>query len=417
MKSPTTSTVKGFLLPEIMIAFSLMTLFLVSSLALSATSQGLREQALKKLERLPTMLSDMASSSLLRQNYAEEWGRDNCSTRLTFDKDESFDRTSLYSKGTDLGSGNTSTDIEVRNGVAYVTADSGNTMLPDFFIMDLHDATAPRIISSFDTGPGLASLEVAGSYAYVSNLGTTNQFQVIDIRNRASPTLRAKLKLPLPHASSTAPFGTSIFYSRGLVYLGTEKWEGKEFAIIDVSSPENPRYIGGLETNTLIHDIYVRGTTAYLAASDTGQMRSVDVSNPRAPVEIESFSPSGSATQQGKVLSYFDGILALGRTTGGFNVASNHEAFIFSTSSTLVVASSMDIPGGVYGMLLRPPHVFLGTRSPGHEFQIWRIDFSSMVFERLLGFLPSRMTCDGENMYFATGDARGVAVLKLDKKK
>ncbi len=427
MKLPTTLVNRGFLLPEIMIAFSLMTLFLVSALALTTTMQRLHDQAVEHLTKLEMVIENMSSSTmrlygndsienffdpltLLTSDYANAWGRDSCSSRFSFNPTNVF----LYAQGVDLGAGNVSTDLEVRNNIAYLTADSATASAPDFYIIDMRDPGAPVIMSSLNTGPGLSALEVAGHYVYTTNLGSTNQLQVIDISNRLSPVLVTKLKLPLPNASSTAPSATSIFYSKSRVYLGTEKWEGTEFAVVDVSQPSSPQHLGGFETNTLVNDIYMRDERAYLANSDIGQMRILNVHDPTIITEIGIFSPTGYATQEGKVLSYFEEKFGLGRTTGGFNVLANPEAFLFSTTSPVTPETSHDIPGGVYGMLLRPPFIYLATRSPGHEFQVWKSDFSEKIFEKALGFLPQRMTCDGQTLYFATGDRKGVAVLKIN---
>lgn len=425
---------KGFLLPEIMIAFSIMTLFIVSFLVLSFAMDRLRVQAVQHLDRLEFVIPNIASSTLhtkklygndtqeifldpitlLVSDYANGWGRDTCDPRFSFNiSSGSSQEINLYAQGVSLGTGNVSTDIEVRNGVAYLAADSTTASSPDLYVIDIHDPASPFIMSSLNTGPGLTQLEVAGHYIYAANLGTTHQLHIIDIADRASPVVVAKLKLPLPNASSTAPFASSLFYHEGFIYLGTEKWEGKEFSVIDVSIPSSPLYLGGFEMNTLLNDIYVRDGIAYVAASDIGQMRFLNISNPMNIIEIATFSPSGWATQQGKTLSYFENRLFLGRTTGGFNVVNNHEVFIFPTSTLQYYPeNSRDIPGGIYGLLYRSPYIYLATRSPGHEFQIWKEDLSELISEKSLGFLPRMMACDELAMYFATGDSRGIAVLK-----
>ncbi|MDP3962487.1 MAG: hypothetical protein Q8Q03_01300 [bacterium] len=409
MKSQITSAVKiqnrGFLIMEMMIAFSIMTLFLSSAVMLSATMQSLRMQAVKELENL-----ERFTFAPVLSDYANAWGRDSCSASFFFNPKKTF----LHSSGLNISS-NPSTDLEVRNGIAYFTADSPVGSSPDFYIADMRDPESPFIISSINTGPGLSALEVAGRFIYAANSGTTNQLQIIDIADRHDPVLLSTLKLPLPHASSTAPAATAIFYSRGLVYLGTKKWEGNEFSIIDVSNPASPKYLGGFETGTLINDIYARDGYAYLAASDIAQMRILDVRDPSNITQLDSFSPSGWETQEGKVFSYFEGSLSLGRTPGGFNNSNNHEVFIFSSSSPHVMEYSRDIPGGVYGIVIRPPHAYLATRSTGREFQIWDNSLENLVFEKSLGFSPRALSCDRNNLYFATGDGKGVSALIIEK--
>ncbi len=407
MKSPITSNTKGFLVGEAMIAFSLMTLLITSTVILSATMNELRASATRMLEHIPFAIENLASTTLTTKkvygndtittsldpfllstsDYVTAWGRDTCDPRLDLGSNPDTKTLSI-----NLGSGNVGTDLEVRNGIGYLGADSSLASAHDFFIID---TASSSLISSLTTGPGLSALEIAGQYAYAANLGTTNQLQVIDIQNRSTPVIVSQFKLPLPEASTTPPFATAIFYTKGLAYLGTEKWGGSEFAVIDVTTPASPNYLGGFETNTLISSIYVRDGLAYVAASDIGQMRILDVKNPTAIYEVSQFSPSGWQTQAGKSLSYFEGNLSFGRTTGGFNQVNNHELFLFSSST-----ASIDIPGGVYGIIDRPPYISILTRSPGHEFQIWKRDLSEKVFEKTFSSQPAAMACDNSTLFF-----------------
>ena len=351
--------------------------------------------------------------TILTSDYKNGWGRDTCNPRLKF----SQEKVTLFSQGISLGLNNLSTDVEVRNSIAYLAADGISAASPDFFIVDLENPETPVIMSSLNTGPGISALEVAGHYVYTANLSTTNQLQIIDISNRSAPALLTKYKLPLPQASSSPPRATSIFYSKGLIYLGTEKWEGNEFSIIDVTVPALPRYVGGFKTNTLVNAIYVRDGFAYVATSDSGQMRVLDIYNPTNIILVATFSPSGWETQEGKSLSYFEGNLSLGRTTGGFNQVKNHELFTFSTSSISTspfIQVSRDIPGGVYGVISRPPFVYLATHSKSYEFQIMDVSLATLIFEKSLSFSPTGMVCDNDTLYFATGDDKGIATLKIN---
>lgn len=416
---------KGFLLSEVMLAFSLMVLLVSSILVLSASMDGLRGRGEQILENLDGAFEDIASTTLTKKLYGNDtdeffldpltrlasdyevgWGRETCDPRLKFN----LEKNKLYTPSISFGAGNVSTDIEARNGIAYMTTDSTAASAPDIYIVNFTNTGSPFTISSLNTGPGLSALEVAGPYIYAANLSTTNQLQIIDIHDRLSPLVVSRYKLPLPDASTTAPFATSIFYNMGIIYLGTAKWSGKEFSVIDVSDPSSPKYLGGFETGTLINSIYVRDGIAYVAGSDMQQMRMLDVHDPASISLISSFTPSGWETQQGKVISYFEGVASLGRTVGGFDVATNHEVFIFGTSTVI----SKNIPGGVYGVIRRPPFIYLATHSLGREFQVWKEDMTSLVYEKSLGFSPVALSCDQSDFYFATGNEKGIAILKQD---
>ena len=129
---------------------------------------------------------------------------------------------------------------------------------------------------------------------------------------------------------------------------------------------------------------------------------------------LYTFSPSGWQTQEGRTVNYFENILSLGRTVGGFNVTTNHEAFIFSSSSQQNVVSSADIPGGVYGIITRNPYVFLLTHAVSSEFQVFSNDLKTKIHSMSVSSsTPVAMSCDWSTLYFATGDNKGLTILKL----
>ena len=432
MRLPTTSITSyknnlGFLTVEIIIAFSLFILFTISTFALDSSIRQLKtwsvnrlayiKESSEKLNISTTTLmygndSTIISSgpfSITTSDFANAWGQSSCSPRITFDKN----KTALYTSGISLGTGNKSTDVEVRNSIVYVTADSSTQSQSDFFIIDATIPTSTKIVSSLNTGPGLSAITVAGQYAFVANTSSLSQMQAINMSNRSSPSIVAELKLPLPEASTTPTQGKSVFYRNGFIYLGTAKWDGPEFYIIDVSNPVNPIIVGNFETSTLVNDIYVVGNTAYLATSDEYQLRVLDVSNKNYPQLTYTSSPTGWQTQEGKVLDYFEKTLLFGRTVGGFNVTANHEAFIFSSTSPQNVAHSKDIPGGIYGILYRDPHIFLLTHSANAEFQVFDDSLRNKIFSKALSSTPVAMACDWSTLYFATGDSGGLSILQL----
>ncbi len=400
----------GFLTMEILLAFSIFTLFAISTFTLESSISHLRIWSLKELDSIAN--ADYADSSL--SDYRESWGRNNCDIYLRFDNNSQSPV--YFPEGIDIGGGNVSTDIEARNGIVYLTADATISAYADLFIINTIDTAHPTLVSSLNTGPGVSAIEIAGPYIFLAQSSSVNQLQIIDIHNRSSPQLISQLKLPLPTPTTTAPFATSIFYSKGFIYLGTVKWNGAEFTIIDVSNIYNPTVLGTFETNTKINDIYVNENTAFLASSDTQQIRILDVTDKSNLVLINSFSPSGSQTAEGKVLDYWQGGFGFGRSTGGFNIMANHEVFVFATSSDfsdIPSYISKDIAGGIYGMTMRNDNVFLLTHSTDHEFQIWDSTLSARISDISLGIQGKRMSCDLSNFYFATGDSRGFMLLKL----
>jgi hypothetical protein len=339
--------------------------------------------------------------SFTQSDYTKSFGRSSCDPRLTFKG-----KVTKYLNGIDIGLGNYSTDIEVRNDVVYLSADSSTASMHDLYIVNNTDPNNPSIMSSINTGPGISAIEVVGPYVFAAQASTVNQLQVVDIRDRSNPKLISQLKLPLPTPTTTAPIATSITYSDGYIYLGSTKWSGREFNVIDVSNITSPTVVGSFETNTLINDIYVEEEMAYIASSDEKQMRVVDTTDMSL---VNSYSPSGWQTQEGKIIDIFEENITLGRTVGGFNVLNNHELFLYGTTTSM----SKDIPGGVYGVIKRVNDIFILTQSYDREFQILDPNILVKKYETSLESSPVKMACDMNNIYFATGNSRGMVMIEI----
>ncbi|MFA6553915.1 MAG: hypothetical protein WCS89_00195 [Candidatus Paceibacterota bacterium] len=310
------------------------------------------------------------------------------------------------------------TDLEVRNGTAYISADSSIASDPDLFIVNIGNISNPAIISSINTGPGLVSISLAGDRIFGAAPSTASELHIIRLNGLANPVLEKKFKLPLPFATATPALASSIFYKNNKVYLGTEKWSGEEFNIIDVSDVINPVKIGGLEIGSKVNDIYVDGNIAYVASSDQFQLRVVDIKNPNNPTVLNTFSPSGWQRQEGKTISLFEQSLNFGRTSGGFNFISDHEAFswLANSSTTLDNPFSIDVPSGVYGIVRDRDRIYLATRQVDRELQIFDTQLSASTSSAYsLPIQPQAMTCDGDHLYILAHTAPVIYKISLNK--
>lgn len=307
------------------------------------------------------------------------------------------------------------TDLEVRNGIGYVSADSNISADPDFFIFDIKEPSDVRMISSLNTGPGLSSLALAGKRVYASAPSTVAQLHTIRLDSLSAPVLENRYRLPLPYATATPALGSSIFYDAGIVYLGTEKWDGEEWNVIDVSHPTAPAKLNGYEIGSKVNDIFsYRGLSnglevnyTYVTASSYDQLLIFNTSEPAQPNLVQSFSPSGWERQEGKVVSIFEQRLGFGRTTGGFDLASDHEVFVWATTSSdiLVDFVSTNNSGGVYGILQDRSYLYLATRQLNKEFQIIDRDLSTTTVGFALPIAPQTMTCDGDSIFILANRA------------
>jgi len=307
------------------------------------------------------------------------------------------------------------TDLAVRDGVAYLSADSVSAADPDLIIADISDPSHPHMLSMLNTGPGLSVLSIAGRYVFAAADSAAAQLHVIRLDSLSAPSLVATYQLPLPLASTSPPAGTAIAYDHGRVYLGTTKWDGQEFAVIDASVPEAPAMIGGLDIDSQVDSIYAHEGLAYVSSSGQDALSATDVSDPAHPHAFASFSPPDWQRQGGGNVSYFEDSLAFARPSGGFNIASDKEIFGWDAASgtpsrygparpaDIKSAASIhgqDIPGGVYGVVTDRRHIFLATRTAGKEFTIFdRSLATSSEAHYPLPAPPQAMVCDGDTIY------------------
>jgi hypothetical protein len=294
------------------------------------------------------------------------------------------------------------TDLEVRDNMAYISSDSNSATDPDIYVFRLENNKDATLISSLNTGPGIGGFVVAGNYIYAVAPSTAGQLHVIKQNSTRGLSLVDRYRLPLPYATATPALGSSIAYEEGKVFLGTEKWAGEEFSMIDVSNPLVPERSSGIETGGKISDIFVNEGRVYISGVDQQQLRIVDIHDPSNVVVETSFSPLGWQRQEGKISSIFEGRLDFGRTAGGYNVLGDHEAFTIATSNPFIAANfkTMDMPGGVYGIISDRLHEFIITRQAGKEFQIFDHTMSSSSSVQFsLPTSPQTMTCYGNKIY------------------
>lgn len=91
-------------------------------------------------------------------------------------------------------------------------------------------------------------------------------------------------------ASQGGGQGKGLDFSRDLVYQGRPRG----FDIIDISTPDNPQKVGGLELPGMTQALVQQSDIVFLAARDAG-LHLVDVGNPEAPRLLSTVDTQGSA--------------------------------------------------------------------------------------------------------------------------
>lgn len=244
-----------------------------------------------------------------------------------------------------------------RSGYVFVTSDTTTQSDPDLYILK-----EGAVESALSTGPGLRDIALIRDTAYVANTSVNSQVQKINLSNILSPYISSAYK----YAST----GNTIYFHKGLVYVGAEKAYGPELAILD-------RALGPIsfyEADSQINDIYKDGAL-YIAASNINQLHIVGTTT-------SYFSPSGWETQQGKV--FRDGYF--GRTVGGFNNVHNHELFLLGSTS-------VDLGTGVYGIVTSKDLVFIASKN----LQVWKKPFTHL-YDIPLPDTPVSLSCDKDTL-------------------
>ncbi len=294
------------------------------------------------------------------------------------------------------------TDLEVRNSVAYISTDSTRAGDPDIIVVDISDTTHPSIVSFLNTGPGITTFSLVGKWIFTAAASTAGQLHAIRIDSLNQLVLERKYTLPLPSTTTSPTMASSIFYADNQLYLGTEKWDGAEFIVFDTSNPAQLVQQGSLEIGSKVTDIFVRNGIAYSTTAAQQQLIVTDITDPFHLVPQNSFSPAGWSRQEGKHIYFFEDRLSFGRTSGGFDIKTEHELFTWATSSAQDLASltSFNVSGGVYASVADRSGVYIVTRSAGHELQKFGFDVSQgPVATYSLPVAPQTLVCDNERLY------------------
>lgn len=298
----------------------------------------------------------------------------------------------------DLGPGNQPTGLDVKQKIVYLSAQASAAAKPDFFIVDATDGQRPFVRASLNTGSGTNAVDTAGNYAYLANNATSSQLQVIDVTNLSRPELVSALSLP--GVSGSGAVGLSVFFYNSKIYVGTRKATGPEFHVIDVSNPLNPVPLGSREINADVNAITVSQTTAYLATSDSQELKILDVSDPAAISSVGGFDAPGNS-ELGKSLNLVGTTLYLGRTVGG-NHLNHHEFHILDVSNpaSVVNLGSKDIAADVNGIVVCENLAFLATSDPNKEFQAWNVaDPANITLWSLFNFPQAGSGIDFEGNF------------------
>lgn len=167
--------------------------------------------------------------------------------------------------------------MNIKGTTAYLIDSEGF-----FYTVNISNPTSPSSLGGFVNGASeCTSLAInsAGTLAYASTSyygGYNSAFSIFNITDPTNVnTLQSYYTLSTPY---TPPFIFNKIATRGnLIYLA-----GSSLLIFDISNVTNPAMIGSYDAKTIIYDIKINGSLAYLANSESG-LQIVDISDPKYP--------------------------------------------------------------------------------------------------------------------------------------
>jgi hypothetical protein len=306
-----------------------------------------------------------------------------------------------------ITSNNLITDFFIRDKILFVSTNSNLYSDSDIFSFDISSTSAPVLISSLDTGPGINSFYIKKPYVYVANDSTAYQLNILKINFDNTLNYVSRFKLPLPYATATPTVGSSIVMNQNKVYLGTEKWDGYELNKIDVSNINSPSWVMGINNDSKINDLLLDSEDLYMTGSGIHQFRVFDLSNNNFVLKND-VDLTGWNRQEGVSQFIFEGSFLGGRTSGGFNITTDPEFIYFSSSSlsTLTGAVSKDVPGGVYGVIRDRLFTYIFSRKFEQELQVSpnTHDVIATTTYFHIPVIVKKVRCDNGNIYLSDRD-------------
>lgn len=166
-------------------------------------------------------------------------------------------------------------DVVVRNGIGYLALLGGG-----LGIYDMDDPSAPVLVQQFAPG-GLEPISLSLQGNLLATASRIAGFQILDVQNPTAPVV----------LGGAAPGGShlAVELDGNRLYCGTSVG----LYVYDVSDPTNPVQLSLLPT-AQIRAVAVNGNRVALAIEGDATVGLVDVTDPSAPVLVDTIAPGGS---------------------------------------------------------------------------------------------------------------------------
>ena len=247
--------------------------------------------------------------------------------------------------------------VATNGNYAYLIRNSATG--PNFFVINITTPSAPTVAGSMTLTGTPTNIAVSGNYAYVTNTSDTQELQIVNVTTPASPS-----QVGSYNASSTGD-GKGVYVVGTTVYMArAANLASDEFVIVNAATPATPTRVGGYSLNIAMNDVYVNGTTAYVATgSDTQELLVLNITTPSAPTTGTSINLTG--TTDATTITGNNNTLAIGQGTT-LNVVSR------TTPLAPTLVGSVVMPGTITDVTFDTNHnyVDVGTNYASGEFQV-----------------------------------------------
>ena len=142
-------------------------------------------------------------------------------------------------------------------------------------ILDISDPTTPSLVGQYGPGEHFEALAIYGDYAY---LASYSQTYVVDISNRANPTL-----------GRIYDWDVDKIEISGEYIFGTNRGIG--ISIVNLADPVNPALRSRFYADWGVSDVCIEGPYAYVATGGRHGLCILDISSPENPIILGNFEP------------------------------------------------------------------------------------------------------------------------------
>jgi Tfp pilus assembly protein PilE len=295
------------------------------------------------------------------------------------------------------------------------------------------DASGTFVFSFAGTEP-FNALDVArdaGSgriYAYLARATTTEQFEIVDVTDSASPASLSTLSLAGVSASGSFPQGWRVHLYDRVAYVVTRDTTGPELHIIDVSNPVVPDEFGsGTELSTSVYGLLVRDQFSggsvrrflYLATThDSEEVRVFDVTDPFAVSEVVGARTDLPGSKDGRSLHLHGTTLLVGLESGsGDDLYALDASDPLSAAGGLPVLGSAEIGGTPLSIRASGSRAFLATSVSGGRVEMRDLSDPSALSATGTPFSLSGLVgldIEGDTLHAISASGDALRILESD---